>query len=262
MITTRHAAIATGVTLAAALSLSACGGQPRSAPPADATLLAGSTAPVAPPPTSTVTAVGTGTASGEPDTLTISISISSTAAHAAAALGQDNSLTAAVDRALKAGGVAATDIQTTNLSLQQNWANQSPSGYVASDQVTATLRDLATAGKVVDDALAPAGDAGRLDQANLSISDTDPVMQAARQKAVKAAEAQAQQMAAAAGDHLGNLVSLTDATNQPAPYQFNGFQAASGAGSAAGPAVPIEPGRQQLTVNVTGVWQVLPGSGG
>jgi uncharacterized protein YggE len=254
---TRHAAVAAGITAAAALSLSACGaGTRRSAPP-NATLVAAGTA--ATTGSSTVTAIGTGMASGEPDTLTISIAVSTTAAHAALALDQNNSLTAGVEHALTVDGVAAADQQTTSLSLQQNWGTSGPDGYAASDQITATLHNLSAAGRVIDDALAPAGDAARLYQASLSMSDTNPVMQAARQKAVQDAKAQAQQMANAAGGHLGNLISLTDATNEPSQPQVFGYNSAAGASQGTPAPVPLQAGQQHLSIQVTGVWQVLPG---
>jgi uncharacterized protein YggE len=209
-------------------------------------------------PPGTVTAQGIGTVTGQPDTLTLGIGVSTTAAHAATALSQNNVIAAAVQAALKKGGVAAANIQTTGLSLQQNWNNGTLDGYAVYDEVTATIHNLATAGTIIDAALAPAGDAGRLDEVNLSFKDTSPLMSAARAQAVRSAETQAAEMAAAAGEHLGALVSLTEVAPPPntiAPVPVN----AGGASSASTPPVPIQAGSQQLSVTVTGVWQVLAG---
>ncbi|MGH9114830.1 MAG: SIMPL domain-containing protein [Acidimicrobiales bacterium] len=253
--------------LGAALILAGCGGssRPGAARPPDVpaswsatvpegrAVLAASTGTSAPAAPGTITTAGVGTVDGTPDTMKIGIGVSTNAPHAAQALSQNNSLAAAVQKALESDGVAAADIQTTGLSLQQSYS-PNPAGYQVFDDVTATLRDLSKAGTVVDDAIAAAGDAGRLEWVDLSLADTSPLMAAARKQAVQSAQVQAQQLAAAAGEHLGALVSLTDQAPQGYPQPMLGNFAASGA--VAAPAVPVQPGTQQLTVDVTGVWQV------
>jgi uncharacterized protein YggE len=193
----------------AALALSGCGttSRPGSESAGGPTTLVSSVTATA--PAGTVSAQGVGMVTGEPDTLTVGIGVSTTAPHAAPALSQNNAIAAAVQAALRKDGVAAENIQTTGLSLQQNWNTGAPDGYAVYDEVTATIHDLATAGTVIDDALAPAGDDGRLDEVNFSFNDTSPLMAAARMEAVRSAQAQAAEMAAAAGEHLGVLQSLT-----------------------------------------------------
>jgi uncharacterized protein len=238
------------------LGLTACGGggggaprvepsAPASAPPALLASVSGA---------GTLTTVGVGTVSGEPDTLTVGIGVTTTASHAGAALAQNNALAARVQQVLRGDGVPAADLQTTGLSLQQ--AYPAANGYQVDDQVTATVTDLSRAGTIIDDALAAAGDSGRLDMANLSMSTTSPYMAAARQQAVAAARIDAEQLAAAAGERLGPLVSLTDQAQQPGPTV-----ATSGVAAAASSPVPIQPGTQQVTVSVTAVWSISPAAG-
>ncbi len=235
--------------LAAALAsgsvvLAACGS---SSSAKSARLLAAS----ANPTPATITAQGVGTALGEPDTATVDIGVSTSALHAATALADNNRIAAAVQAALAKDGVSGQDVSTTGLSLYQ--MGPPTNGYQVSDQVTATLHDLAEAGTVIDDALAPAGDSGRLEGVTLSMSDTDPVLAAARQQAVSSARAQAQQMATAAGLQLGPLVSLSDQQGAGFYQSFAGYQNAASAGPAGVP-VPIQPGSQQMSVTVTAVW--------
>jgi uncharacterized protein len=203
----------------------------------------------------TLTTVGVGTVAGEPDTLTLGISVTTTATHASTALAQNNVIAARVQQVLQADGVAGADLQTTGLSLQQ--AYPAANGYQVEDQVTATVRNLSKAGTIIDDALAAAGDAGRLDMAYLSMSTTSPYLATARQHAVAAARLDAEQLAAAAGERLGTLVSLTDQAQQPGPV----FAAVSGEASASAAPVPVQPGTQQVTVNVTAVWSISPVAG-
>jgi uncharacterized protein YggE len=189
--------------------------------------------------------------------MTVALRVSTTSPHAAAALANNNILTHAVQRALERDGVAAQNIQTTGLSLQQNYS-PGPAGFEADDEVTATLHNLARAGSAIDDAVAAAGDAGRLDGVSFSTSDTSPLMAAARQQAVAAARTDAVQLAAAAGETLGGLRSLTDQTEQAAPYPESTAGASTATTVPAPAPVPVQPGTQQLSVVVTAVWDVSP----
>jgi uncharacterized protein len=206
----------------------------------------------------TVTTVGTGTVTGAPDTLTIGVGVSTTAPHAATALSQNNDIAGKVQQALAHDGVAAKDIQTTGLSLGQAYPESD--GYQAFDEVTATIHDISKAGTIIDDALAPAGDAGRLEMVNFSLSSSDPYMASARQSAVASAKAEAEQLAAAAGAHLGALISITDqqSPTYPQPYGVAARATSGGAAGTAMPAVPVQAGSQQVTVSVTTVWAIAP----
>lgn len=202
----------------------------------------------------TITTVGVGTVNGEPDTLTIGIGVTTTEPHAATSLAQNNAVATKVQQALERDGLVAADLQTTGLSLQQ--AYPSSTGYQVYDEVTATVRNLARAGTMIDDALAAAGDDGRLDMAELSLSSSNPYLASARSQAVKAAKTDASELAAAAGERLGSLVSITDAPQQTGTPYPESFASAS-AGTSEAP-VPIQPGTQQVTVSVTAVWSLAP----
>jgi uncharacterized protein YggE len=185
--------------------------------------------------------------------MTVSLRVSTSGPHAAAALAQNNAITLAVQHALERDGVVAKDIQTTGLSLQQTFP-PSAAGFEVDDEVSATMHHLASAGAVIDDAMGAAGDAGRLDGVTFSMSDASPLMAAARQEAVAAAHADAAQLAAAAGEKLLGLRSLTEQTNQGSVMPY--AQTPMAAGSASAGAVPVQPGTQQMSVVVTAVWDV------
>ena len=211
-----------------------------------------------PPSTSSVgggsiTTTGTATVSGAPDTMTVTVRISTSGAHAAATLARNNAITLAVQQSLERDGVGRNDIQTTGLSLQESYP-PSPAGFEVDDEVSATLHNLTRAGTAIDDAVSTAGDAGRLDGVTFSMSDTSPLMGAARRQAVALARADAEQLAAAAGERVVGLQSVTDQTDQnPQPISSEVVPAA---GSASGAAVPVQPGTQQLIVAVSAVWDV------
>src|SRR5579875_318136 len=269
-----HLAVAAAALLAAGVSLPACGHSlPATAPPggpagaAGAPTLTPATGAGAPTLTSatgagaptltaatgtspgpTVTTVGTGTVTGTPDEMTVTIGVQATGIHAADALQEDNARARAVQAALMRDGVGSADMQTSDLSLYQ----QDPSsggGYQAQDTITATLRQLGSAGAAIDDAIAAAGDAGRLEGVSFAFSDDSSLLARARQAAVADARAQAEQLAAAAGDTLGGLVSLSESQPAPGPYPMP--LAGGVAASASSPApVPVQPGTPPETGSV------------
>ncbi|HWG74989.1 MAG TPA: SIMPL domain-containing protein [Acidimicrobiales bacterium] len=262
--------LAASVTVAV-IALAGCGtdhavsgtAPPGATAPAPALL---ATAPAASTPSvpaagSTITTEGTGAVSGTPNVMTVSIGVQTTAPRAGDALSQNNTVATAVQAVLARDGVAVADIQTGELSLyaqQQDGSASTVGGYQVSDVVTATLRNLGKAGSVIDDALAAAGDAGRLQGVSFSVADDSPLLSRARQQAVASARQDAQEMASAAGVKLVGLRSLSDQTSSGVPYATAGQPFAAGAHTASAAPVPVQPGTQQTTVQVTAVWDVSP----
>jgi uncharacterized protein YggE len=121
-----------------------------------------------------------------------------------------------------------------------------------SNSVVVKLRDFTTAGSVIDAAATSAGNAVRIDSLDFSITDPRSLEDQARQDAVHQAVSHASAMAAAAGERLGPVCSLTDESpeNGVEPESASGL-AFSGAASAK---VPVEAGSQQASAQVTLVY--------
>jgi uncharacterized protein len=210
-----------------------------------ATLAGCSAAAAQPSEAPGITARAVGTVRGAPDLLTVVLGVNTQGPDAKAALDANSQKATTLIDALKAGGVAAADLQTSQLSINPTYAqNGRITGYDVSNLVTASVRDIAKAGGLVDAAAAAAGDAVRVQQLSFSIDDDSAARATARAAAVKQAQAQAKQMADAAGVQLGPLRSITEI---PAGATF-----AADAARAAAPAasVPIEAGTQELSVTV------------
>jgi uncharacterized protein len=210
-------------------------------------LLAGCAATTTPAPAPPgITTRGVGTVRGAPDTLTVVLGVQTRAATAAQALGDNSTRASALLDALRARGVADADLKTSNLSIQPTFdAQGTVTGYEVTNDVTATLRDLGGAGGLVDAAAAAAGDAVRIRQIAFSIDDDAQPRAQARADAVRQAQAQARQLADAAGVTLGPVVSITEV---PAGGPVVPVDAAGRAAMDA--AVPIEPGTQEVSVTV------------
>ena len=93
-----------------------------------------------------LTVQGTGQATVTPNLLTVVVNVNASGSSATAALASDNAKANAAVAALKYGGVAAKDIQTSGLNLQPQYAYPKGvptlTGYQVSNTVTATLRNI------------------------------------------------------------------------------------------------------------------------
>jgi len=205
-----------------------------------------------------LTVQGSGQASGTPDVLTAEFSFTTTAGSSASALSQNNAKVSQALAALEANGVATRDEQTTGLTLQPQYAFPhgvpTLTGYQVTNTVAATLRHTGTAGAAIDAVVGASGDAAQIDSLTFSFADPSSVEDAARADAVRQAKSHAAAMAGAAGHALGALCSLTDNAQPVSPLGvFGPERSALPAGA---DAVPVEPGTQMQTDEVTLVYAV------
>ncbi len=200
-----------------------------------------------------ITAQATGTVTGTPDVVTISLGVETRSPSAQTALDENNRLATDVINVVKEKGVAPEDLQTSQLSIYPSYDDKGAvTGYQVTNIVTAKLRDIGGAGALIDAAGQAAGDAVRVQQLSFSIDDDSELRANARADAVRRAQAQAKQLADAAGIALGPIHSITES---PIAGTVVYPQAAMAADSAAG-SVPIEPGSQQLQVSVQVVYEI------
>jgi uncharacterized protein YggE len=155
-----------------------------------------------------------------------------------------------VDR-LKALGIAAKDIQTSNFNLnaQFNYPNGGTpvfTGYEASNQVTAKLRQVDKVGDVLD-ALVAAG-ANNINGPSFMLDDDTAQQQSARTRAFQRGQAMAQDYARRAGYTGVRLLEVSESVQGrgPVPPMPVAFRA-----EAAQAKTPIEAGEVGTTVNLT-----------
>ena len=176
-----------------------------------------------------------------PDRATFGFTVETRSKTATAALAQNSDLATAVIAALKGAGVAAADLQTSQVSLQPQSSQDGTTiiGYVASNSVTVRT-SLGNAGRVVDAAVG-AG-ANGVSGPSLDVSDQDALYRDALKKAVADAKLKAQSLADAAGLTLGGAQSLQEGS-AATPLPMATKLSAGGA--------PIEAGTQQIQASVT-----------
>jgi uncharacterized protein len=192
----------------------------------------------------TITVTGEGVVETAPDQATISLGVTTNADTAVAALAANSEAMAKMTEQLKAAGVAAADLQTSNLSLNPNWSgydSSSPtiSGYVASNMLNVRVRDLTALGTILDAAVSDG--ANTMNGITFGLSEPNPVMNEARTRAVADATSRATVLATAAGATLGPIVSISEGSTFPGPAPMFRTQDAS---------VPVETGELAMTALV------------
>lgn len=235
--------IATLPAAAAALLIASC-----AAPTA--------TAADAPAPR-TITVTGEGRAADAPDMAVISIGVQTQAPNAAAALRQNSADMAATIKKLKDLGVADKDIQTSGLSInprynyEKNRSQPEIIGFTASNNVTVRLRDLSSAGSVIDQAVQSG--ANSLGGVSFAFSDPKPLYEDARRDAVSDAKAKAKLLTEAAGVRLGKLLYIQEGYAQaPQPKMYSArMEMASDAAN-----VPMEAGESEVNATVSLVYEI------
>lgn len=188
-----------------------------------------------------------------PDIATLSLGVTSEGRTAAEALSANSTALSAVMERLKAAGIADRDIQTSNLSVNPNWAGSDSSasqriaGYTAANMVTVTVRDLKALGTVLDKAVADG--ANTLNGLSFGLADPKPALDQARKAAVADAIDRARLLSGAAGIGLGPVLSITEGGGYDAPAPM--MRAMAKADS-----VPVAEGELDISANVTMIFEL------
>lgn len=127
-----------------------------------------------------------------------------------------------------------------------------PNGYDVFQSLSVKLRNLDDAGATISDAAAAGGNATRINGVSFEFSDSDALLEDARERAFAAAKEKAEQYADLAGGSLGNVVSISEGNTGGGGYP-SPMAAQDSAGSKA---VPFYPGSQQVEVTATVVWEL------
>lgn len=207
------------------------------------------------PPLRTITVNGSGKTILTPDIAYISIGVHTENKDAAEAVAANNTQADKVLAALNSLKIDPKDIQTTNFSIyprQDYDQDGKPTGitFVVDNTVYVTLRDLEQVGALLDAAV-KAG-ANSISGISFDVENKTEALSAARKAAVADAQAQAEELAQAAGVSLGAVQSISTYTSYPVPVEMS--RAAVAMDTAA--SVPISPGSMTLTVEVNMVFAI------
>ena len=206
-------------------------------------------------PPRTLTVTGSGQALLTPDIASVTIGVHTENKNAAEAVAANNTQAKAVTDALKAAGIAAKDIRTTNFSInpQQQYDDKGQiTGitYIVDNSVYVTVHDLTKVGDLLDSAV-KAG-ANSISGIQFDVADKTKALSDARKAAVANATEIATELAGAANVTLGPVQTISIYGSNPSPSPVYDTRALA----AEAPSVPVSPGQLNITIDVQVVFQI------
>ena len=202
---------------------------------------------------------GVGEARVAPDRATIMIGVQSRASTAAAAGSENARKQKAVLDTLKALGLGADQLSTTNYNVWPEMAPTTPTNptprvmaYTVSNTVRVDVRRIDDVGRLIDASLAKG--ANEISSLQFTSSKADSARRAALAVAVANARADAEAVAHAAGGSVGQLLEISTTALPPRPILVDARMEMSAKVSMP---TPIEPGEQTVNATVTVRWSFV-----
>ncbi len=201
-----------------------------------------------------ITVTGEGSVFGEPDVAVLTLGVESDAATVSDARTQASESMEAMVTALKDGGVAENDVQTTRFSVQPRYdftkQQQQIIGFTVSNIATVKIRDIDKTGELIDAAVGAGGDRARVESLNFTIDDPAKLEDQAREEAMAEAKSKADTLAKAGGVELGKPRSISEGGGAvPIAFDQDSLHAAAEASN-----TPIEVGQLQVQISVSVVY--------
>lgn len=193
-----------------------------------------------------------------PDQATISLGVTTEAPTAAEAMRLNAVKMNQVIAAMKKGGIADRDIQTSGLNLSPQYVYQENlpprlTGYQASNTVTIVVRDLARLGQAIDAAVNSG--ATNVGGVSFGLQDGAAAEDAARLEAAKALQAKADLYAKAMGYRVARLVTFSEGGGYVPPSPMPPMLAAARFDKAE--STPVEAGELKVRIDVTATFELV-----
>lgn len=204
---------------------------------------------------------GEGKVTVTPDVAILSVGIESQESSVTQAQEKAAAAMNAVINQLKQSGIAEKDIRTTSFSITRVTRFDEPKqqeitiGYRVTNTVSAKIRKVADAGKVIDAVVQAGGDLTRINNISFTVDDPSAFENEARQKAMANAQAKAKQLADLAGVKLGKPTYINESGGF-IPLRQEFFPVPAPMPAFAGAPTPILPGEQEIRLNVQVVYDI------
>jgi uncharacterized protein YggE len=207
-------------------------------------------------PIRTVSVAGSGQVFLTPDIAYITIGVRTEGEDAAKSVASNNSQAKKVEEEIESLGVDEKDIQTTNFNIHpmheyDEMGNIRGTIYVVENTIRVTMRDLDMIGELLSAAVESG--ANFIHGIQFDVADKSEALSEAREAAVESAQAQAEELAQAAGVNLGRVESITTYGGYPTPL-YEGI--GGGAPRSVAAEVPISPGQLSISVEVNMVYEI------
>jgi len=204
--------------------------------------------PTTPAQQGMIQTAGEGHILAAPDVAFVTLGVQATGANAQDATNQASTAMAATLSAVKALGIADSDVQTNQLALEPVYSDKQANqitGYHASQGVSVTVSDLGSVSKVFDAAV-QAGSNSNL-SIRFGIKDPTALQAQALTSAVQQATSKANAIAGAAGLKLTGAYNLSESNVQVAERQL---ATSAPMDAAPAPSVPVQAGQLLVSANI------------
>ncbi len=156
-------------------------------------------------------------------------------------------------------GIEEKDIKTSQYQLYPEYdypdGRQRLRGYSLNQEVTLKIRDLDKVGAVIENAT-QAG-ANQVGDISFTIDDVDDLKAQARAEAIVNAKQKMEELQNRTGIKLDRLINVYESDQPQYPVPYYGIGGMGGDMAMAKSSVPqIEPGQNEIVVNVTMTWEV------
>lgn len=169
-------------------------------------------------------------------------------------------MSAAIDF-VKGLGIEAKDIKTTNYNLSPKYEYDETrnksfiSGYTLNQTTSVKVRDLNKVAKLLG-GLSELG-VNDIGSVSFETEDQDKYLAEARSEAFAKAHAKATEMAIANGVKIKRIVNFSEYQGGPvSPYSYEAFGKGGGVGASQTAMPPIEPGTDEITVQVSVTYEI------
>jgi uncharacterized protein YggE len=194
----------------------------------------------------TVSVVGSASVSVAPDCARLNCGVQVTGANAQDVLRRSNSAMQSIIDALGRHGVEPIDLRTHGPNLYPT-----DSGYGGSNDVTVVIRQIDKVGDVIDAVAEAGGPNLTMHGLTFEVSDPGTHLPSVRAAAIDAARTVAGQLASAAGAAVGAVVAISDSSGSQGPVPI------ARAAMAMSKATPVEPGGQQIRVDISVTYRLV-----
>ena len=205
---------------------------------------------------------GYGRVVGTPDQALLSLEVTVLDDTVAEARGTMATTTEAVLAALRDNGIADDDMATSHLSIYEeiDWTEKGRKsrGYRVSNGLSVKVSNIDNVGAVIDAAITAGGDYTRFDGLSFGFSDTvqGNMERKARQLAVQNMRNKAVQLAQYGGRNIGLLREISESDYGVGVVAEGLGRGLAAAASFDAAPTPILPGEREISVSVTGVYEL------
>jgi uncharacterized protein len=212
-----------------------------------------------------ISVTGEGVIRAKPDMAVVTLGVVSDADAARDALTANTEAMTGITEALKAEGIEARDLQTSNFSIEPRYSQppQRPEeqagwvpeivGYTVRNSLSVRIRDLGNTGAILDKVVTLG--ANSISGPSFTVAEPEKLEDSARAAAIRDAKERAETYARTAEVGLGEVLRI-DETGYGTPQPYAMAPRAMKAEAFDAASVPIESGELTYTANVAVTWEI------